>query len=467
MTIARHLRAFTDAWTAETRRRRAGRQTWADTEFLPAALEVTETPSSPVGHAIIWTIIAVAIIAIVWAFVSRIDTVAVAEGRLVPSGRLRSVEAAEQGVIRAIDVREGQHVTAGQVVVELDPVGADADAASARSDLGTAALTRARDNAMLAYAAGAPPVIAAPAGAEPTALDAERRLVAARVAEYRAQLASLDERRAAADDTARAAQAEIDKLQLTIPLLKETLDSQEDLDRQGYGAHQRLLQARQAYVTAQQDLISQRAKLDEARAQRDSLTADAAQAREEFIGKAAQERAEAEGVVATRGDAVRKADDRQAQQQLLAPVSGTVQEVTLTNIGEVPEIGKPLVTIVPDGEPLVVEALLLNRDAGFVKVGMRAVVKLDAYPFTRYGVLEGLVAHVSPDATVDQQRGLVFPVRVSLAPRPFTVEGRPATLTAGMSAHVEVITGRRRATDAGAAMFPRDEELGHVPVQQF
>ncbi|HZL01052.1 MAG TPA: HlyD family type I secretion periplasmic adaptor subunit [Caulobacteraceae bacterium] len=447
MTLPRHLRALADAWKEESKRRRSAGRSWADTDFLPAALEVTESPSSPVGHAIIWVIIAVALIALIWAFTSRMDTVAVAEGRLVPSGRLRSVEAAEQGVIAAIDVREGQHVSAGDTLIELDPTAANADASSARSDLSTAGLTRARDNALLAFAAGGSPAFAAPQGAEPTAVDAERQLVAARIEEYRDRLDSLRQRRAGAEDTLRATQAEIDKLRLTLPLLKETLDSQQDLDRQGYGAHQRLLQAKQVYLTAQEDLISERAKLDEARAQSASIGADAAQAREEFVGKAAQERAEAEGVVATRGDSVRKADERKTQQRLTAPVSGMVQEVTVTNIGEVPEIGKPLITIVPDGEPLVVEALLLNRDAGFVRQGMRAVVKLDAFPFTRYGTLEGVVAHVSPDATVDQQRGLVFPVRVRLAQRSLRVDGRPAVLTAGMSAQVEVITGSRRVID--------------------
>ena len=87
---------------------------------------------------------------------------------------------------------------------------------------------------------------------------------------------------------------------------------------------------------------------------------------------------------------MRKADEHSTLQRLTAPVSGIVQAVTVTNVGEVPEIGKPLITIVPDGEPLVVEALLLNRDAGFVRPGMRAIIKLDAYPFTRYGCAPGV-----------------------------------------------------------------------------
>ncbi len=97
-----------------------------------------------------------------------------AEGRLAPSGRLRSVEAAEQRVIRAIDVREGQHVTAGQTLIELDPTNAEGDASSARTDLSTAGLIRARDNAFIAYAAGRGPALAAPADSAASAIEAEQ-----------------------------------------------------------------------------------------------------------------------------------------------------------------------------------------------------------------------------------------------------------------------------------------------------
>ena len=111
------------------------------------------------------------------------------------------------------------------------------------------------------------------------------------------------------------------------------------------------------------------------------------------------------------------------------------------------ETGKPIVTIVPDGEALVVEALVLNKDAGFVQLGDRAVIKLEAYPFTRYGTLSGEVVQVSPDAIVDEKRGLVFPVRVKLSNSQLTVDGRKALLSAGMSASVEIVTGQRRVID--------------------
>jgi hemolysin D len=443
MSFMHHARVFMDAWGEESRQRKDRRRSWTDTDFLPAALEITETPPSPIGRWIIWTIIAAALIAVIWACLAHVDTVAVAEGRLVPEGRLRSVEAAEQGVIRVISVKEGQHVTKGQPLIYLDPTIAEAEASTARNDLATARLTTARDNALLSFAAGRSAAMASPQGAPSEAIEAESMVVQSRIAEYRAKVTSLDQRRAGAAATARAAQAEIEKLQRTIPLLREALDLQEDLARQGFGARQKLLQQRQAYVTAQSDLDAQRARLDEARAQASSLVGEAAEAREEFVSKAAQERAEAESVVVSRGNVVREADQKRGLHVLTAPVSGTVQELTVTNIGEVPEVGKPLVTIVPDGEPLVVEALLLNRDAGFVRPGMKAVIKLEAYPFTRYGVLHALVERVSPDSTVDQKRGLVFPVRLKITGSSLNAPGGSKALSPGMTASAEIVTGTR------------------------
>lgn len=93
----RHLSAFSRAWKAENERRRGQKEKASETDFLPAALEVMETPPSPIGRIILWLIIAAAISTLTWACLAKVDEVAVAEGRLVPTGRLRSVEASEQG----------------------------------------------------------------------------------------------------------------------------------------------------------------------------------------------------------------------------------------------------------------------------------------------------------------------------------------------------------------------------------
>ncbi len=443
MSVARHWNILRESWAAESERRRADQRRLVETQFLPAALEVTETPPSPFGRAVMWLIMAVALVALLWAVLARVEMVASAEGRLVPTGRLRTVEALEPGLVRAIAVREGEHVKAGQVLIELDPTDANADAQSARTELATAGLALARSNALLRYAGGGRATVDAPAGAAPEATEAERQLVAARISAYQARTGSIGDRRTAAEATARSAQAEIVKLERTLPILRSQLDDQNVLEQKGFGARQKVLALQQQIVAAEQDLVSQHARLDEADAQAASLARDAAEAREQFVTQAAQERTEAEALAATRGDAFAKADQKRQLQTLTAPVSGTVQSVAVTTLGQVVESGKPIVTVVPDGEDLVVEALVLNRDIGFVHMGDPVVVKLEAYPFTRYGTLDGRVAEVSPDAIVDDKRGLVFPVRIKMSQKQFKVEGSMRPLLSGMSLTAEIVTGKR------------------------
>jgi hemolysin D len=145
-----------------------------------------------------------------------------------------------------------------------------------------------------------------------------------------------------------------------------------------------------------------------------SLARERAQAIEEFRAQAAAEKAEAEAIVATRSEGVRKALTREGYQTLVSPVDGVVNEIKVTTLGEVAQAGAPLITIVPAGEELIAETLLLNRDVGFVAPGMPAVIKLEAYPFTRHGYLVGVVESISPDAVADEQRGLIFPARIKI-----------------------------------------------------
>jgi hemolysin D len=153
-----------------------------------------------------------------------------------------------------------------------------------------------------------------------------------------------------------------------------------------------------------------------------------------------------------------KAERREALQTLKSPVDGIVQEVSITTIGQVAEPGSPMITIVPEGDELIVEAYLLNRDVGFVKINQEAILKLEAYSFMRYGYLEGEVEFVSPDAVVDEARGLVFPARIRITGSKFRSLGDDANslstrinqdtdykslLTPGLSAAVEIKTGKR------------------------
>lgn len=446
-TLRAHWDAFTDSWKAETERRQGERRTRLETDFLPAALEITETPPPPAGRAVMGVIMLAAVGAIAWSFLSEVEMVAVAEGRLIPTARLQAVEAGDAGIVRSILVREGEHVKKGQPLVQLDATLSGADEAAAKADLSAALLQRARTVALMAHADGKGAAFQAPAGAAPDAAAAEGQAVAARIAEHQSRQAGLMQRRAGAESARTVALAELTKLEQLLPLVEAQYAAQAELAEKGLSPALRVLQLQERVVTARQDMLVQQARAQEAAAQIAMLDRERAQANAEFRAKAAAEQAEAEAVIATRSELVRKAEQRSTLQLLRAPVDGTVNEIAVTTLGEVLEVGARVATLVPADSDLVVEALVLNKDAGHVQEGMPVALKVESFPFTRHGVLHGIVEYLSADAIVDQSRGLVFPVRVRLTGGAVTDRGEHLHLSPGLTVAAEIVTGKRTVAD--------------------
>lgn len=441
--MTRHWKTFIESWREESKRRRENRKQRIEREFLPAALEILDTPPRPLGRIILWMIIGFTIAALAWSIIGKVDVVSVSEGRVIPRGRLQAVEPLETGVVRALLVSEGERVAQGQVLVELDRTFTDADADAARSELAAATLQRARALALLNWIDGQSDEDPF-AVFEPAIAAAERRLAAARIAEHAARLRALDERIAGARAAEAQARARLDQISATLPLVRERLGAVERLSRQGYAPRLEAVELTERVATLHHQARGEAESITQARAEAAMIEQERETAGQTFRAQAAAELSEAETIIATRTEILEKAEARAALQTLTAPVAGIVNEIAVTTIGEVTEPGEPLVTIVPEGAELIVEAFILNRDAGFVTVGQEVRIKLEAYPFMRFGHLDGVVEHVSADAMVDQQRGLVYPARVRITGNNIRVEGEAARLQPGLSATVEVKTGKRR-----------------------
>jgi len=452
-----HSGALRDAWKAESKRRKDDKRKRFETAFLPAALEIMDTPPRPIGRAILWLIIAATVFAIAWASLSKVDIVAVAEGRIAPRGKLQSVEAAESGIVRALLVREGDRVSKGDPLVELDPTYADADADAARSELATARLQRARASALLQYSRGERWRID-PEGLAPGVSAAEESLVASRIRAHEAEVDSLYERMNGADLARKQAITEIARIDATLPGITRQRDARRELALAGYAPMNQVQEMDERVTSLTYERRVQMDEVSKAEGQMAMISRDIAASNENFSASAAGELSEAESIIATRSELLAKAERREALQTLKSPVDGIVQEVSITTIGQVAEPGSPMITIVPEGDELIVEAYLLNRDVGFVKINQEAIIKLEAYSFMRYGYLEGEVEFVSPDAVVDEARGLVFPARIRITGSKFRSLGDDANdlstrinqdtdykslLTPGLSAAVEIKTGKR------------------------
>ena len=329
--------------------------------FLPAALEIVETPPSPIGRAIGATIIALFCVALIWATFGHVDIVASASGKVVPSGRVKLIQPFETGVVRAIHVRDGQSVKAGEVLIELDP-----------------SIT----------------------AAEQAQKEAERDTIA----------------------------AVIDKLEAAEPIIAQRVAIWKILTDQRLGSKLTYLETLQLLTENHKDTAIQKSRLVEANAAVEAITA------------------------------------RMKRQILTAPVDGVVQQLAVHTVGGVVTPAQQLAVVVPSDVVLEVEAMVPNRDIGFVHVGQDVQIKIDAFNFTRYGLLHGRVLSVSqdaivrdvpPDKTKDNTPGaesissepkgqeLNYAVRVSLDVTRIQIDDALANLSPGMAVTAEIKTGSR------------------------
>ncbi len=430
------------AWR-EARAAERGRRpyTAAEAAFLPAALEVLETPPSPVTRILALVIGLIFLSGFGWACIATLDTIAAAQGRIIPGGHTKVIQPLETAVVRAIPVQEGQFVEAGQPLVELDPTDAQADVDRLSRDLARAEADRLR---LAASAAGGerldPAELPDPAlyRLETNLLAADRRKLAAAVAVVDGQIAELDAQRA-------SARAKIDKLNETIPLVAEQVNARNYLMQQQVGARFNYLTTKQQLIDLERDRTLEQKKLDEQAATIDTLRRRIADISAEAAGKTQDELAQTARQIDSLAAELAKARQRLANRRLVAPVSGVIGQLAVHTVGAVVTPAQTLMVLVPDGAVLELEASIPNKDIGFIQAGQDADVKIDAFPFTRYGSIPGTVTVVSADAAPDPHGGPPqYLARVALARDHLVVGDRQVRLAPGMTATVEVKTGQRR-----------------------
>ena len=423
------------------------KRTGEEREFLPAALEVLDTPASPVGRTAAVLICSLFCLAAAWSWFGHIDTVAVAQGRIVPGGRVKLIQPVEVGVVREIHVREGQQVRAGAPLVDLDPTESEVDLDQTRRVLEESRMEYARAEYGLRHRLGEAVALRRPEGVGETVFEVHRERLESELRLLGARLAALDgetERLAAA----RAGEAaQIEALEPFIEVVHEHEDSLRGLFERGLGGRGPWFEIRRERAERERELAGHRHRLP----QLDAELASTARRREETVAefrhRAAASRVEALGRMAQARLELRGASLRTERSRLRAPVDGTVQQLAVHTVGGVVRTAEPLMVVVPHGVVLEVEANVLNRDIGFVEVGQPVEVKVEAFPFTRYGLIDGEVVYLSADAVVDENLGPVYPMKVRLAAERIRVADRWVDLGPGMTVAAEVKTGKRRAIE--------------------
>jgi hemolysin D len=426
-------------------------------EFLPAALELQESPPSPVGRFTMWTAIALIVIAIVWSIFGRVEIVAVATGKFIPSGQVKLIQAANIGRVKAIHVNDGDSVRAGQALIELDPTLAEADRQRLESDWVASSLELARWRAFSSWLANGKVGSVSAASVDTSAIGAGSRIIVNEssvalqsslleqsIAQQRSKIAGIDQtlvrRRAEAESTRQA----LEKLKQTLPLVTQRADSLKKLSDQNLVARNSYLEVEQQRIEALQDLAAQESNLTSTAAAINELIEQRQLTLADTRRDAFEKIEELEKQSRSQRQELIKASDIADDQVLASPVDGVVQQLKVHTIGGVVTAADPLLVVVPRDQTLEVEARVLNKDIGFVRAGQPVTVKVESFPFTRYGVLRGTVSSVSRDAIADEKLGLYYLARVRVPKGHMTIDGVDVQLSPGMTVTAEVTTGTRR-----------------------
>ena len=444
-----------------------------DREFLPAALELLETPPSPVRVAAIWAIGLFFAAALAWSYFGWLEIYAMAQGRIQPSGRSKVVQPLDPGRVVGSAVENGSRVEAGDLLIELDAREAAADREEQRRDLESAFAEGARRRAAIAAARlGEKEAmrVTYPGGTSSDIIARENAVLAADLAQLSSNRASLLAQRAERLATFDRLKASIAAREKLIAVNKEHVDMRESLNQSKAASRAQVIETLQQYEAQLTAQAGEKGQLVENQAALITLERKLEEATTQFIADQTQKLADIERKADRLKGELVKAATKHERTRLIAPITGTVQQLAVTTVGQVVSPGQPVMTIVPLGTPIEIEALIQNKDIGFVEVGQKAVVKVESFPFTRYGTVEGTVIKVSRDAVDDREasalsdpkssakpqssvsdiaknQNLVFPATIALNKTAITVDGKNIPLSPGMAVTAEVLTGKRRALD--------------------
>jgi hemolysin D len=442
MSLARHLDVVRGALADEKARAKHLVRT-EEVSFLPAALEIVERPVSPTARATAWAMLALLLITILWLTFGRIDVVASAQGRLIPVDNVKVIQPAEAGVVRAILLRDGQHVRKGQALVELDPTVSAAEAVQAARALETAELDAARSRAILSALDGHGLAFAAPAGTDPEVAANQAALARAQLEDILAAAAVHAADRQAAVAARGEAGVQAAKLAETLPLLDEQIAANETLLAKGFVSKLKVIEMRRQRLSAARDRDIALETSRKATAQMAAAGSDMAQSRAEARAKVLADLAKATADARLQREELIKARQRSSLQRLVSPVDGTVAQLAVHTLGGVVEAAKPIMVVVPSDGQVIAQVKILNKDIGFVRTGQPVALKFEAFSFTRYGTVPGRIVDIGSDAVEDEKLGLVYTARVALERSFIDRDGQRTALTPGMSATADIRTGSR------------------------
>lgn len=407
-------------------------------EFKPLLAEIENEPLHPLGRMIFWVIVSVIIFLGGWMYLGEVDVVVTARGKVIPIGEIKILQSLTTGVVSKILVKEGDHVSQGQVLMEIDPSSTEPELVSKEENAKQLELELSRLDAQFNQKAFEP--IAE--GYSPELVAIQQKLYAANMMRSQQQVqAKKDELRQVNEQRAEA-HAGYNRILYLLDIAKGKFTSLEPV---------RDIISKEQYAQAESEWRSYEGNLIEAEHRSKELLAATQRIISEIIviqeierDKILSEISEKQNNINYLFADIEKTTFINTRQQLVAPVSGFINKMLIHTIGGVVSPAEKLIALVPDDSPLVVSVLVQNKDIGFISQDKEATIKVDAFNFQKYGTIPGRVSHLAKDSIEDKELGLVYELYVAPLKTSLLVEGQQAPMTTGMTVTAEIKVGKRR-----------------------
>lgn len=423
-------------------------------DFVPGLLSIQESPPARLPRTVMYMVIVLCSVLMLWSIFGKLDIVASAEGKLVPQSYVKIVQPADGGIIQDLLVTEGQNVAAGQVLIRMDAKEAQADETSLQTQLVLRSLQLRRIDAELVGSQLA------------KKKDDPADLYSQVAAQYSERRRAYTDALGGAQEMLKKSQRDYDagkevlaKLREITPLLKQQSDAYTDMGKDGYAPLVTVRDKQREYIEKLNDLRAQESTLASLAAAVDAAGRQVAQVTSKYRSDLQNEEVEAQGQYRKLQQDSIKQEHKTGLLELKAPQAGTIKDLATHTIGTVVTPGTVLLSLVPENEPLIAEVMVSNDDVGFVYPNQKVKLKLAAYPFQKYGMLDGEILTIGADANEVQNQQqdsgkdpsakskantpTTYKALLSLGSQALDAQGKKYKLVPGMQVTAEISEGRR------------------------
>jgi hemolysin D len=411
-------------------------------EFKPILAEIEEKPVNPLGRIILWSIFLLIVIALIALYIFEIDIIVTARGKVIPDGDVKVLQPLETGIVKRIMVKEGDFVKEGDILIEIDPTVEISDIKEKGRLLSFHSLTKERVQSLLTGKDFKP------------SQDYEDSAL---------QLALYKSQKDYYIETLKQKQKEMEEVQILIDSIKDeisklknilSLVSEEEkryraLSEIGAIPENRHREKLKEKVNLEREIDLRENQIKENLARLERLKHELEIIKNSFNEKLLSEMANSYEKERLLSSEITNIRFKKSKRFITSPVNGYVHLLAVKTIGGVVTPGQPLISIVPENTPLIIRAIVLNKDIGFVREGQKCIIKVDTYDFQKYGTLKGEVKTVSPFSIEDKEFGIDgYPVYVKLNSTELkTKDGKLYKIKPGMSVLVEINIGKRRVIE--------------------